>query len=388
VRRLPFALLSLMLFLFAQPVFATTYYVGSCMPGAFGTIDGALLTVPAGSTIDVCPGTYPEQIVISEELTLQGITSGNSSSVVITLPTGGLIPTSSITFEDITFFAQVEVTAGPVVINNITVDGSATSSTSCPNGPYAGIFYASGSSGTLNNVNTRHQSCYTNASTGVGILAENGDGTTQSITIENSNVRDQTYSGILACSRQTNPSSLTVSIKDNNVDEFTASDGTGILLECNVAASVSGNIVDATADAVLDSSPSATISGNTVLGEGSGQTRGIFVVGNNVVVSHNTVLKTYIGIEVAGTGDTASSNQASDNTYGIYLLSPNVSPNISVTNNVITRNNIGIEFACRTPLTLTGNVIDTATTGMDMVPALFSGANSFYNTSIIRTGGC
>ena len=72
-----FGLLSLLVFatvVFAtQPVFAATFFVGTCKAGAFGSINAAIAAVPSGSTINVCPGTYAEQVVISKALTLQGI---------------------------------------------------------------------------------------------------------------------------------------------------------------------------------------------------------------------------------------------------------------------------------------------------------------------------
>ncbi len=49
-----------------------------------------LAAVPSGSMVEVCPGTYPEQVVISKPLTLEGITIGNADQAVITVPNIGL----------------------------------------------------------------------------------------------------------------------------------------------------------------------------------------------------------------------------------------------------------------------------------------------------------
>jgi hypothetical protein len=46
----------------------------------FTTISAAVIGVPAGSKIQVCPGTYPEQVTISQPLTLEGISSGNATT--------------------------------------------------------------------------------------------------------------------------------------------------------------------------------------------------------------------------------------------------------------------------------------------------------------------
>jgi parallel beta-helix repeat protein len=80
-----------------------------------------------------------------------------------------------------------------------------------------------------------------------------------------------------------------------------------------------------------------TVSGNTVVGEGSNPPFGISVATNNAVVSNNAVLKVGIGINIAfGAGDTVSSNHISDHTFGVLLGGS--TPNI--TNNVITRNTL------------------------------------------------
>ena len=175
-----FHFLFAVLTMFSAPsLVASTFYVGTCKTGAFGTIQAAVSSpsVSAGSIIDVCPGTYPEQVVISKQLTLHGIVSNNSSQAVITVPSAGLLTTTSISFGG-TVAAQVEVTAAGVNISGIAVDGTASSS-NCPSisVPYIGIFYSSGSSGTINGVETLNQKC---SGFGLGIVVENGAGIAQS----------------------------------------------------------------------------------------------------------------------------------------------------------------------------------------------------------------
>jgi pectin methylesterase-like acyl-CoA thioesterase len=91
-------LLCFVLAALTQPVLAATFYVGTCKAGGLTSISAAVAAVPAGSTVNVCPGTYAEQVQIDKSLTLQGITSGNSSNVVITIPAGGLTQTTSVLF--------------------------------------------------------------------------------------------------------------------------------------------------------------------------------------------------------------------------------------------------------------------------------------------------
>ena len=95
------------------------------------TITLAVAAVSPGGTIKVCPGTYPEQVVISKPLTIQGIQDGNNDAAVIVPPVRGsgsehdqalAVPC----LLAILTAAQILVTAttGPVNISNLTVDGS------------------------------------------------------------------------------------------------------------------------------------------------------------------------------------------------------------------------------------------------------------------------
>ena len=55
-------------------VTTVTYAAGTCKPSlpSFSTISGALAATPAPNVVLVCPGTYPEQIVITQAVTLPG----------------------------------------------------------------------------------------------------------------------------------------------------------------------------------------------------------------------------------------------------------------------------------------------------------------------------
>jgi len=386
MRRLHFALLSLALVLGAQPLVAVTYYVTQplsppCTSNTSGfvifpSIQYAVTHAPEGSTINVCPGTYAEQVIISQPLTLRGVSYGDSSQAVIAMPSTGLTMTSSIYFG--TVAAQVQVTAGPVKISNITVDGTAGSS-NCPSVGYVGIFYSSGSSGTVNEVETRDQNC---TSGGIGIGVENGSGATESVTIENSNTNAASATGIFACS-EGSPSTLTVSIKNN----YVAGSLEGVVPYCNVAASVSDNVINA-ADhgiGVVAGSPSTTVSGNTVIGpvNGIGIT-GIYVYVDGGTVSDNRIHGAYTGVDLYAAGTITSNRILNSSGFGIYVGTNGA----TVKSNIITGGPIGIEIFCNTG-TVSGNTINGATTGLDNVPASFTGVNTFYNLATNTTsGGC
>ncbi|MFZ1919596.1 MAG: right-handed parallel beta-helix repeat-containing protein [Terriglobales bacterium] len=366
--RFHFALVGLVL-LIAQPLLAKTYYVGSCKTGAYPTIGAAVAGVPAGSTIDVCPGTYPEQVVISQPLTLQGFASGGSAQAVITMPSSGTT-TTSLKFG--TVAAQVEVTSGPVNITGITVDGR---SSTCPGVQPVGIFYASGSSGTLNEVETQFQYCEI---PGIGILAENGSGVATTVTIENSNTNLSGYAGIYVCSPA--PSTLNANIKNNYLIENL---GYGIATDCNTTATVSDNVVWANGanEGIILMAPSSKVTGNTV----TGAQTGIFPVASGAIVSGNTITGFGAGIWLDGAA-TVTSNHISNGTFGIVIAVPGS----TIQTNFMSQVEIGINFQCVTA-TVSGNTIagsgeNSPGTGFAQFPGTSTGTNKFYNVATLTTG--
>lgn len=350
--------LSILLLVFsAQHLFASTYYVGTCKSGAFPTISAAVSAAPAGSTVDVCPGAYQEQVVIAKPLNLEGISIGGSSIVGIYMPSAGLAATSSLLYGYVA--AQVQVMASPVNISGITVDGNTGGVGVCPNTVFAGIFYSSGSSGTLNEVQTLLQNCN---SSGIGILAENGAGPSQLVTIENSCIQTSTDAGVVAYSDQ---ATLNASIKGN----YVAGTNTGIYVD-NVEGSVSGNHVDATSGTygIVTIAPSSAIKGNTVTAGSYG-----IVVNAASTITDNLILiavgqptggePSEIGINLNAGGATVTNNTIVGTDVASYY------------NNLA----IGIELNCNAA-SVSGNIINGAEAGLDRVPAGFTGVNKIYNT--------
>ena len=82
----------------AQPSYAQTVAVGNCQPHlvSYLTISAAVAAATSGTTVLVCPGTYPEQVTVTQPLTLRGLNLrilGNNP--VIAVPSGGLLVTDS-----------------------------------------------------------------------------------------------------------------------------------------------------------------------------------------------------------------------------------------------------------------------------------------------------
>ena len=333
----------------AHPTLAASYAVGTCKPTlpSFASISVAVSSVPPSSTVLVCPGTYKEQVTISQPLTLQGITSANSAQAVITVPAEGLSLAPDALFGPLS--PQVMVTAGPVTLTNITVDGTGFNAGDGCSGYLVGIFYASGSSGTVNEVTTRN---HINFGCGVGIVADNGTSTSQSVTIQNSSIHGVDGYGIFVGTNQT-PPTLTATIKGNTVDS-----GYGGIETFLNAGSVTGNVVSAVNLALYLVAPASTVSGNTIS-------------------------KSDVGIYAAEDGVSATSNRISNGSFGIVISANGT----NFQSNTITRTQNGIDFACHTAA-VAHNTINDASVGLYNVPASFASPNNIFNVSTFRTGGC
>ncbi|HEV2488897.1 MAG TPA: hypothetical protein VGT03_03745 [Candidatus Acidoferrales bacterium] len=357
---------SILLFLFvvglilgARPALATTFAVGTCRPSlvSFPTISAAVSSpLTIGGTILVCPGTYGEQVVISQPLTLQGISSADSDQVIIAVPAGGLSTSIGIAA------VQVFVTTGPVNISNIIVDGTGNNLAGTGVN-LVGIFYDSGSSGVINHVTTRNQ---IDSGEGFGIEANNTGSTSESVTIENSSVHDFDNSGITAFTNSSSPS-LTAIIKANRVNQSDSTiTNTVFGIAMNAPGSVTGNIV--------------TGAGNATSSEGISVTDGPVTISGNSVSNWGTGI-----VDFFGAGATYASNSVSNSGFGIFL----VASGAVVQSNTITESPfVGIDFFCEAA-TVSGNTINDTPTGINDVLTSFSMSNTFFNVGTIRDhGGC
>jgi len=139
------------------------FTVGSCPGGTYPTIQDGVNAAQAagGGNVNVCPGTYPEQVTITGQVNLQGIQSGTMDAAVIVPPSGGLVANATDFYSSNSVAAQLfvkDVTQGNANVSNLVVDGSGTAGNginSCSLDP-VGIFYQN-SSGTINGVTARNQ---------------------------------------------------------------------------------------------------------------------------------------------------------------------------------------------------------------------------------------
>ena len=214
LRNRRFLLMAAVLISLSSFAFSATVAVGTCTNLAFYTsIQTAVNSVPAGSTIKICPGTYAEQVLITKKLTLIGVSAdglmgtaaSGANNPTIVSPAAGVVVNAFDLFDNSGIAAQIAVvpppSAPPVIVNisNITVDGSNSQIAGCAP-DLVGIYY-SNASGTINHVATRFQdlgSGLGGCQSGLGIYVQSGysGGGTSVTTIENSSVHDYQKNGI------------------------------------------------------------------------------------------------------------------------------------------------------------------------------------------------
>jgi len=321
----------------------TAVGVGTCVSAilTFTTIQAAVTAIPAGGTVLVCPGVYPEQVLIAKPLTLRGVQSGTADAAVVVAPGGGVVQntTSLATGNGIAAQILVQGTTG-VNISRLVVDGSASGLTGCaPN--LIGIYYQN-ASGTVSNVATLNQALapsLNGCQSGLGIFVQSGNAGASTVTVMNSSVHGYQKNGITG-----NEAGTTVTILGNTVvgqGPTTGAAENGIQIGFGAMGKVANNTV------IDDIYSPATVaaSGILIFASAGGSTPGLTGATSSLVtISGNTVGTTQLGIAVV-----------SDPTFGLAdgaLISGNKVSGTQMFD--------GID-ACSNNNTITGNVVNNST---------------------------
>ncbi len=271
---------------YAQTTTAKTYYVGTCKPGKadYTTIQAAVNGVPASSTINVCPGTYPEQVLIRQPLTLSGVQSGDNAGVLVTVPSNF--------FEEAFDSSQLYVpvisvfnTGGPVNISGLTIDS--TAAVNAPD-PVVDILFDS-SPGTINHVVLLEPA---SSVFNYGVLVADDASMSPTVTIENSviSLANESSAGVVE-------SSTTSTV--NMTNSYLHGPGAGAISVEGNADTVTGNTIDLMngPGAGIQILATATVSGNTV----SNSVIGLYSPGSSVM-TNNTLLNNGVALRSTGGG--------------------------------------------------------------------------------------
>jgi hypothetical protein len=347
-----------------RPLHATAALeVGSCFEGGYPTISAAVAAAPPGATIKICPGTYPEQIVISEPLTLQGFKFNNKDEVIVTVPSSGLSVNGFSALAG-PVAAQILVTAGPVTLSNLVVDGS-NSNFPCDSNQWQAGIYLESASGTVKDVEAQNQVPNFIRNCGVGLWAENNSTLPISETFSNNTVHDVNAFGVITSTSGSSSGLMTATVSSSSVDTYGAG-STGIYAYGNTASTISNNNVD-------------------LYGIGS---VGIQQQSLNVksAVSTNSVQGAQTGILAQAPDGIVSSNQLFGNSlYSVVIGAAGITLS---SNTIVNSGSAGINLGCYST-TLKSNTVNGAPNGtINQIFTTVPAGNNFFNVPALLGAGC
>lgn len=330
---------------------AKTTAIGSCRPDlpSFNTFSDAISGSPDGSTILVCPGTYPEQFTVDRNLTITGIQSGNSGLPVIVPPATGLAG-NIVTYNVASGFlgnafvaAQIIVSPGVKLnISNVSLD---TSNLPNCNALPIGIYFAD-SSGTVNHVAFRNQNanCFNpNNPYGDAIFVQSDGTQPASVNVLNSSFHNPGWMAVHA-----DGAGASVNLTGNTAVGPGPTAGNGILIEWG-----------ATAGSITNNSISNALLNSQITGFW-----GILL--NN-----------------CGGGSTVNNNSLSNTQYGINVICSNN----TITNNLTFNTQLDGIYICGSNNTVKANTInDSGRAGVNLAQGCSEAKNTVFNNTI--NGAC
>jgi len=302
-------------------------------PGAqYSSIQAAVTAANPGDTINVCSGTYNEQVTVNKKLNIQGFDANNMNQPVIKPNAVVANSTSTATGNPIAAIVLIDGVNG-VNLSDLTVDGSTNGINGCAP-TLVGVYYrnSSGNADSLAVRNIKLGQGLEGCQSGLGIFVQTGNGMQSKVNVTDSSVHDYQKNGITANEVGTN-----VNIKGNDVagigntpniaqNGIQVADGALGTVDSNfVLNNVYGNCTDqnncgaASTNIVIDGSNNVKVTNNTV---GNSQIN-IYYGGNNGEVTNNTVFqgRVFDGIDLVGDNNKANNNSVFDSdAEALYIL--------------------------------------------------------------------
>ena len=376
---------SIFLLVLGGHLMAATVQVGTCRShvATFSTIQSAVNASPAGTTVLVCPGTYPEQVVINKALTLKGVQSGTLNAALVVAPAGGIVQNTTSLATGNPIAAQILVTeTTDASIRNLTIDGANNGFSGCTTLNLIGLYYQN-ASGRVNRVAAVNQALTGSSigcQVGLAIFVQSGHGGTSTVEVANSHVENYQKNGITG-----NEVGTTVTISGNTVVGQGRTNGAAEN-SIQIGFGAMGKITSNTAmddvwapDTISDSADAASgilvfaSAGVTVSGNSVGNTQfGIAFISDAILgpadggtVRGNRVSATHIfdGIELCSSSNTVHGNTIHGSDESAIHVDSTCGP---VANNVVN-----------------GNIINDACAGIMVGTGAGSntiGSNTFFNT--------
>ena len=328
---------------------ATTVIVGTCKVGTrFTKIQDALNSTPAPTIVQVCPGTYPEQVTISKPVTLQGVVSGNSSLATLVPPSGGLKTNATLLNGDAAAVQiLVENVSGAVNLTNLVVNGS---DANVGGAAVVAVLYEN-TPGTITHLVTFNVS---GGLGGFGVYLAGGSANPK-VTIQNSTF-DHDETGIWVQSNST--SSELTAIIENNLATGCA---TCFDVEAGVTATISNNMINSNGQiGIALTGSTGSVTGNTIAGGGqsgiASGNAGFSITSNKIYdASEFGILLDIAVVKANVTGNTLTNMGK----FGIDVCGSSGTPNL-VHSNTFVDSNIG--YAAQPGFPIAGNTFIGVTT--------------------------
>lgn len=336
--------------------------VGTCTanPLQYTTINAAVAAANSGDTVQVCPGTYPEQVTITKAIGLTNV-PGQSGASTVAIPADGGDQNVHL-IDGTPAIAQILVNGVKASVKNLTVDGSGNTDASC-GVELLGIYYQN-AGGTIQGNTTQNQmlpSGFQGCQDGEGIFVENQTAGTPAISITANTVQTFDKNGITVSYAGANATIKNNTVTGNGAVDYIAQNG--IQLGYEATGRITGNQVS-----------------NLIYTPGTYGASGILLYGldagqYSVVpqVSGNTVSDAQYGIALAEVNGRAgamvpvSSNNVSGSAFagvGLYSDTFDNDDYIRVTKNIIAGTNPYDDIdACSDNNTILGNTVSNSAEG-------------------------
>jgi hypothetical protein len=316
-----------------------------CPNAGFTRIQDAIDAASPGDEIHVCKGIYVEQIKISKPLDI------DADNGAILMPSAMQANTTSLFDAAPIATALLVADTTGVTISGLTVDGANNGLTECAP-DLIGISFQN-ASGELTRIAVRNfklAASLNGCQSGTGIFVQSGNGGVSKVEIDHCTVHDFQKNGITADEKGT----VTV-IRRNVVTGIGSTSGAaqnGVQIGFGAAGSILENVVtnnvwapctavatctNVATNILVTQSDGVEVSGNTA---GISQVN-IFVDGNNAAIDHNDTFATEVfdGIRAQGDQSRLHDNHVLNGAESGIFISGN---NNVVTDNVITEATVGI----------------------------------------------
>jgi parallel beta-helix repeat protein len=340
-------------------------------PGAqYNSIQAAVVAAKPGDTINVCPGTYQEQVSITKNLNVQGVNIANQGMALI--KPNAVAPNSTGLVSGSPVAAVVLVDgANNVNLSNLTVDASNNQFSDCST-LLVGIYYRN-SSGKADSVAVRNVtlgSGLEGCNSGYAVFVQSGNGGSANVQVTNSSIHDYQKNGIVG-----QEASTQLTVRGNGVTGLGANPNlaeNGIELAFGAKGTIDDNLVinhiysqctdsqncNAATNILLFQAGTAKVTNNSL---GKSQIN-IALVTDNTDTNHNFAVDTDVlyGVYVVGNKNNVHENSIfNSDGAGVYVDGANN----TVQNNTINETPVGVFQT-------------TASTGTNV------GGNKFFNVGV------